>query len=181
MSRFLFISGSLFLVLLAAGCASGATKEKSDSPVVNIKKVTVENVPVFKTPEQLSEFIKTTPEYREAVLLANELLGDAEVRKRLENYGYSPFVSGDLDGDGKDEFASVIINRKIPELIIIKKNVQEEWKEQFSMKLNSYAWIKLSEPSLGIFGSPCVIVANISLKAVSNVCWDGMKYLSVDY
>ncbi len=180
MSRYFYIL-ALFLFALISGCATPTPSGKTDSPVVNIKKVKVENVAIFETPAALKEFTKSTPEYSEAILLANELLGDAEIRKRLENYGYTPFVSGDLDSDGKDESVFVILNRKIPELIIIKKNIQDEWKEQFSMKLNSYAQIKLSDPSVGLFGSPCVIVTNISLKAVSNICWDGMKYISVDY
>ncbi len=176
-----FSKVSLILILFVYGCATPASDNKKDSPLINIKKVKIEDVLVFDTPDVLKEFIKTTPEYSGAVLLANELLGDTEIRKRFENYGYSPFVSGDLDNDGKDEYAFVILNRKVPELIIIKKNIQEEYREQFSMKLNSYAQIKLSEPSVGIFGNPCVIVTNVSLKAVSNVCWDGSKYISVEF
>lgn len=172
---------AFFLFILLSGCATSTSKANTDSPVVTVKRLNVEDATTFQTPEPIKEFIKSTPEYNGAVLLANELLGDMEIRRRFENFGYAPYVIGDLDNDGKDEYAFVVLNKHQPELIVIKKNIQDEWKEQFSMKLNAYSQIKLSDPSIGIFGNPCIIVTNISLKAVSNVCWDGMKYISVEY
>ncbi|MCX7943718.1 MAG: hypothetical protein N2746_04350 [Deltaproteobacteria bacterium] len=176
-----FLIVFLLLLLLSSACATTQQENKSEIPVVNIKKLKVEDAIIFHTPEPIREFVKSTPKYSNATLLANELIGDMEIRKRFENYGYAPYVVGDLDSDGKDEYAFVILSNKTPELVIIKKNMQDEWKEQFSMRLSSYAQIKLSDPSIGIFGNPCVIVTNTSLKAVSNVCWDGIKYISVDY
>ncbi len=172
-----------FLMLLTfyIGCATTSQKGSDNQPVVNIKKIKIENTTRFETPEELQEFIKSTPEYSGAKLLANDLLGDAEIRKRFENYGYMPYARGDLNRDGKDEYIFVIINQNIPTLLIIKKTIEDQWKEDFSLKLNTYAQIKLIEPSVGIFGNECIIVTNINLKAIYNICWDGMKYLVVDF
>ncbi|MGC9043181.1 MAG: hypothetical protein ACP5KG_04920 [Myxococcota bacterium] len=176
----LYISLFLYASLLG-DCATNPKSTGSESPIVNIKYIKVEDVKVYDMPDILKEFIKSTPEYAGAKLLANEILGDAEVRKRFENFGYAPYVFGDLNNDGKDEYAFVIINRGKSILLIIKKTVTDELKEEFSMNLDVLAQIKLSDPSVGIFGTPCVIVTSVNMKAVHNVCWDGMKYISVDY
>lgn len=171
----------ILYTLLCLACATGSHYTTGDTPVVTIKKVSVEDPPNFITPPILKEFIQATPEYSGAVLLANELLGDKEIRKRFDLYGYSPYVSADLNRDGRDEFAFVLLAQKRPILLIIKKTIEGEWREDFSMSLNSYAQIKLSEPSVGIFGTECIIVTNTSLNAIYNLCWDGMKYLVVGF
>lgn len=169
------------LFMFISECATPTASKNTDKPVVNIKEIKVENAIRYDMPEAIREFIKSTPEYKEAVLLANEQLGDMEIRKRFENFGYAPYVISDLNGDGKDEYAFVVLNRHIPEMLIIKKVETDEWKEDFSMKLDVISQIKLSDPAAGIFSNPCVIVTNISLKAVHNICWDGMKYLVVNF
>lgn len=167
--------------LLCLACATGSHYTTGDTPIVTIKKVNIEDTHNFIPPPILEEFIRATPEYSGAVLLANELLGDKELRKRFEIHGYSPYVSADLNRDGRDEFAFVLLVQNRPILLIIKKTIEGEWREDFSMRLNSYAQIKLSEPSVGIAGTECIIVTNISLNAIYNLCWDGMKYLVVEF
>lgn len=180
MRGYLYILLVFFSTLLEY-CATTTPSTSADSPVVNIKRIKIEDASVYEMPDILKEFIKATPEYKDAKLLANDMLGDAEIRKRFESFGYVPYVSGDLNNDGKDEYAFVIFNQKKPLLLIIKKTITDELKEEFSMNLNLLAQIKLSDPSIGLFGSPCIIVAGINMKAIHNVCWDGMKYISVDY
>ena len=170
----------LLLLPLMISCSSATAPTKSDLPVVNIKTEKVV-APVFELPEVIERFIQNTPEYKGARLLANETVGDPEIRKRFDNFGYAPYLSADLDSDGKDEYAFVLLHKSTPVLVIIKKNIEGEWKEVFSMKLNMFVQIKASEPSVGIFGSPCVIVMSIKMRAVHNVCWDGAKYISVDF
>jgi len=180
MGVFTKLIGVPCLSLILLSCPSATQPAKRDLPVVNIKTERV-IAPVFETPEIIEKFIQNTPEYRGSKLLANETIGDPEIRKRFDNFGYAPYLKADLDNDGKDEYAFVLLYKTTPVLVIIKKNLEDEWKEVFSMRLNMFAQIKASDPSVGIFGSPCVIVTSITLKAIHNVCWDGAKYISVDF
>jgi len=170
----------MLLLTMTFSCPSATTPTKTDKPEVNIRTEKI-TATTFETPEIIEKFIQNTPEYKGARLLANEILGDTEIRKRFENFGYSPYVMADLDKDGKDEYAFVILYKSTPILVIIKKNIEDEWKEAFSMKLNLFAQIKASDPSVGIFGIPCIIVTSITLKAAHNICWDGAKYISIEF
>lgn len=175
MKRLLVI---LYVVIYA--CSTSGPKGV-ESPLVSVKRLEIEDIKTFGIPGEFNEFVNSNPEYKGAVMLANERLGAPEIRKRFEAYGYAPYIVADLDGDGKDEYAFVILNQGIPEIIIIKRNIQNEWNREFSLKLDSFAQIKLSEPSTGLFANPCVIVTNISLRAVKNICWDGKKYMVIEF
>lgn len=170
-------AAALALVMLA-GCPAPqkAAAPQVAKPMSRMTTV-VFNMPAdVRMPDGLAEFLAGIPEWKGARLINPLDIGSDYDREWFAKMGYATVLEDDLESDGMQEIAAVLVQNSRGYLLIIHRDATGGWKQVYRAEIPGGRAMIRAEGLGGAEGAKCVMVASGQRGYRASVCWNGKRF-----